>query len=99
MTIDQVIKLGDDLKTAFLPEAAHVTAYEAPPSVLPAGCPLYTSVSGASELFGLGENAVRALFRDNADFPALRLGKKIVVDVPGLYEWLHKRNGRTLTED
>ena len=36
------------------------------------------------------------LIRDNADFPALRLGKKIIVDVPGLYKWLTERNGTNL---
>lgn len=96
MTIESLIRLGDELK-AMLPEMEQ--AYEAPPSVLPAGCPLYTSISNAGALFGIGENTMRALFRDNADFPALRLGKKIIVDVPGLYEWLHTRNGMTLSDE
>lgn len=98
MTIDQVIKLGDDLK-ALLPDMKAAAAYEAPPSVLPPGCPLYTSVSNAGALFGLGENTVRLLYKNNADFPALRLGKKIVIDVPGLYAWLHERNGKTLIDE
>lgn len=45
------------------------------------------------------ENTIRALIRGNADFPALKLGKKIIVDVPGLYEWLHARNGMTLSDE
>ena len=98
MTIEQVIKLGDDLR-AMMPELDRVTAYEAPPSSLPPGCPLYTSVANAGAIFGMGENTMRALVRDHADFPAVRLGKKIVIDVPGLYEWLHARNGQRLTED
>lgn len=98
MTIDQVIKLGDDLKE-FMPQAQGLTSYDARPGVLPAGCPLYTSVSGAGEIFGMGENTMRALMKKNADFPALRLGKKIVIDVPGLYDWLHERNGSSILDD
>ncbi len=98
MTIEQVIKLGDDLK-AMMPEMERVTAYEAPPSALPPGCPLYTNISTAGAIFGMGENTMRMLVRDHPDFPALRLGKKIVIDVPGLYEWLHKRNGQRLVEE
>lgn len=97
MTIDQVIKLGRDLE-AMAPDTG-LKAYEAPPSVLPAGCPMYTSIAGARALFGIGENTIRALIRGNADFPALKLGKKIIVDVPGLYEWLHARNGMTLSDE
>lgn len=95
MTIESLIRLGDELK-AMLPEMPKTQAYEAPPSVLPPGCPLYTSTANAGELFGMGEQTMRLLIRDNADFPALRLGKKIIVDVPGLYKWLTERNGTNL---
>ena len=39
MTIAQMINLSDDLRAA-LDIDERLQAYEAPPSVLPAGCPL-----------------------------------------------------------
>lgn len=94
MTIDQVIKLGRDLE-AFtaegdMPEAAR------PASALPPGCPLYTSLEEAGKLFGLGLSTMRGLLKNNADFPAVRIGTKYIVDVPGMYGWMHERNGGSL---
>ncbi len=97
MTIEQVIQLGDDLK-AFTASAARQVEpiYEAPPSALPPGCPIYTTVDTACKLFGIGRQSLDRLIRANDDFPAVRLGRKTVVDVPGLYAWLHERNGTAL---
>lgn len=95
MTIAQMIKLSDDLRAA-LDIDDRLKAYEVPPSVLPAGCPLYTSVEGAAELYSISQVSIRNMIRRYADFPAARIGKKIIIDVPGLYEWLHARNGATL---
>ena len=92
MTIEQMIKLSDDLRTA-LKIDNRLKAYEVPPSVLPAGCPLYTTVEGASELYSISQTSLRIMIRRYADFPAARIGKKFIIDVPGLYEWLHARNG------
>lgn len=97
MDAKRIIALGDALRE-FEAEARAPT-YEPPASALPPGCPLYTSLTGAGSIFGLGENTLRLLMKRNADFPALRLGKKVVVDVPGLYDWLHTRNGTTLIEE
>lgn len=98
MTIDQVIAMGESLK-GFRDGVQTTAAYDVPPGCLPPGCPLYTSLSGAGNIFDMGENTLRILMKKNADFPALRLGKKVLVDVLGLYEWLHARNGTTLIEE
>ena len=60
------------------------------------GCPLYTTVEGESELYSISQTSLRSMIRRYADFPAARIGTKIIIDVPGLYEWLHARNGNTL---
>lgn len=95
MTIAQMIKLSDDLRAA-LDIDERLKAYEVPPSVLPAGCPLYTTVEGASELYSISQVSIRNMIRRYADFPAARIGTKIIIDVPGLYEWLHAHNGDAL---
>ena len=93
VTIAQLIKLADDLKAAY-PSLAAMKTYEAPPSVIPPGCPLYTNTTNAAKIFSIGEHTLRKLVRRNADFPCVRIGvDKILIDVPGLYEWLHSRNG------
>ena len=94
MTIEQVIQMGEALK-AFTAEGA-APAFEAPPSALPPGCPLYTTIEQAGKLFSVGENTMRTLLKRHADFPAVRMGTKYIVDVPGLYAWLHARNGEAL---
>lgn len=97
MTIEEVIQIGEGLKQ-LMPQVEYKTAYEAPKSVLPAGCPLYATIENTCKIFSTGDHTIRALIRDNADFPALRIGKKIIIDVPGFYQWLHERNGETLLE-
>ena len=94
MTIDQVIKLGEDLK-AFAADGP-MPASETPVSALPPGCPLYTSLEEAGKMFGLGLSTMRGLLKNNADFPAVRIGTKYIVDVPGMYGWMHERNGEAL---
>ena len=94
MTIDQVIAIGESLK-AFKEDAGQARVLEAPRR---AG-PYYVAVKDCKALFGIGEHTIRALYRDNADFPALRLGTKILIDVEGLYDWLHARNGTSLMEE
>ncbi len=93
VTISQLIKLADDLKAAY-PSLSAMKAYEAPPSVLPAGCPLYTNLATASKIFSISTDVLRGLVKKHPDFPSVRIGiEKVLIDVPGLYEWLRSRNG------
>lgn len=95
MTIEEIIALGDGLKK-LMPQTEGKPIGEAPRWVLPAGCPLYATMEDAGKVFCISVNTMRALIKNNADFPVLWLGKKILVDMPGLYEWLHNRNGERL---
>lgn len=92
MTIAKLIQIGKELDSAF-GEVDGLEAYQAPPSVLPAGCPLYAGVDLASKMFSMSAPTIRGLIKHNADFPALRIGGKIIIDVPGVYKWLSDRNG------
>ena len=93
MEVEQIIALGDALK-----ELTQLPARTAPQTALPFGCPLYAGIASVGELFGIGENTMRAIVKANPDFPALRIGKKILIDVPGAYEWMHEHNGQDLME-
>ena len=93
-TVTQLIALGDALKTL-----SGDVKTEPARSVLPQGCPLYTTINGAMEIFNLGDNTIRSLIRRNADFPAVQIGRKYIIDVPGFYTWLSERHGQTINEE
>ncbi len=94
-TVDQLIQLGDALKAL---NGGPDVPRRSEGFTLPQGWPLYTTITNASEIFGIGDGSIRALLKRNADFPALRIGNKYIIDVPGLYAWLHERNGTEILE-
>lgn len=55
---------------------------------------LVISVSELQNILGIGHNSVYALVK-RPDFPAVRIGKRIVIPVDGLKQWLNENSTNT----
>lgn len=51
------------------------------------------SIAQAANLLGVSQPTMYQLAR-RADFPAFRVGKRLLVDVAGLETWVHKQSGQ-----
>lgn len=61
--------------------------------------PAYAGIKEASKLFGVSYETMRQLERRYSyaeGFPSVRIGTRVLIDVPGLYEWLKERRGQKL---
>ena len=52
------------------------------------------NVQEVSQMLGVGTNAAYDLFK-REDFPSIRVGKRIVVPVEGLQEWLRTQSQKS----
>ena len=59
---------------------------------MPAGTPLYADAAKMQELFGVGEHTLAKL-RRLPGFPYLKVGVKVLYDVPKSYAWLAEFRG------
>ena len=92
ITVEQIIRLGDDLKNIW-PKLSDAGVRAESTSAMPAGYPAYASIKDAVKIFGIGQTYFYELIRKYPDFPFIRLGlRKMLIDVPATYEWMHSHN-------
>lgn len=54
---------------------------------------LFADMETAAGIFGICSKTLRNIRRKHADFPIIKIGEKLLVDIPAAYEWLRNHKG------
>lgn len=54
---------------------------------------LFADMETAAGIFGICSKTLRNIRRKNADFPIIKIGEKVLIDIPAAYEWLRDHKG------
>lgn len=54
---------------------------------------LFADMETAAGILGICSKTLRTIRRRYSDFPTVKVGEKVLVDIPAAYEWMREQKG------